>query len=60
MTTSDLLFGTILLLFPFLFLDAKGGEGSIYLAIFVPFIAFYSDLACKTIIMYELVTWTWF
>jgi hypothetical protein len=59
-TMSDLLFGTDLILFPFWCLDSKGGEESIYLAIFVLFIVFYSDLACKTIIMSELVLWTWF
>jgi hypothetical protein len=40
MMMSDLLFGTDLHLFPFWCLDAKGGEESIYLAIFVLFIIF--------------------
>jgi hypothetical protein len=39
---SDLLFGTDLLLFPFWCLDAKGGEESIYLAIFVSFILLFT------------------
>jgi hypothetical protein len=39
-TTSDLLFGTDLLLFPFWCLDAKEREESIYLAISVMFIVF--------------------
>jgi hypothetical protein len=55
---SDL-FGFELLLFPFWCLDAKGGEESIYLLCHSMSFIIDSDLACKTIIMYELVVWTW-
>jgi hypothetical protein len=44
------------LLFPFWCLNAKGGEESIYLCCLS---VFYSDLTCKTIIMYELVVSIW-
>jgi hypothetical protein len=57
MMMSDLLFGTVFLFFPFWYLDAKGGE-EIYLPML--FTIFYLNLACKTIIMYQLVVWTWF
>jgi hypothetical protein len=46
----------IFLLFTFWCLDAEGGEESIYLC---RLSIFYSNLACKTTIMCELVMWTW-
>jgi hypothetical protein len=52
------LFGTEFLLFPFWYLDAKAGGGE-NLSTYVIY-HFYSDLTCKTMIMYGLVVWTWF
>jgi hypothetical protein len=55
-TMSDPLLRLELILFPFWCLDAKGEKN---LSTYVIYL-FYSDLACKTIIMYVLVVWTWF